>query len=227
MQFVAVTADQEEPGMRFVKFTGNCPKSVKKDAKYAIRRDKASVIYEGNDGEKFYLATAAHTRLVDVVNTIKEGVGGNQRGPFYINEYRQVIVPVGPDAEYYYAGDYTENLEFDFEGGILSGAPVDPQGRPLKPGDIWTGPHAGIRYKLNAGGNDISYTVYLSPISRKDIRLSALIGATNATKVARRFREVKGADGGRLYTNEFRAVFAPVPREDKYEYIYVGQLPED
>ncbi len=45
--------------------------------------------------------------------------------PFYINEYKHVIVPVGDEAQYYFAGTYDQPLHFEFEGKTISGEPVD------------------------------------------------------------------------------------------------------
>jgi hypothetical protein len=46
-----------------------------------------------------------HPDLVRKVNDVKMAYGDITHGPFYINQYRQVLVPVGPDAEYYLAGE--------------------------------------------------------------------------------------------------------------------------
>src|SRR5215469_1543570 len=123
--------------MDILKFPGNCPRNVAKDAKYSVRArgqvgPAISIIYKTNDGERFYLATSDHQELVRMVSSIKEEFRGGPLGPFYINEYRQVIVPAGSAGEYYYAGEYYEDLEFAFNGGILSGSPVNATGQPLQ-----------------------------------------------------------------------------------------------
>jgi hypothetical protein len=162
-----------------------------------------------------------------MVNSIKEEFRGGPLGPFYINEYRQVIVPAGPSADYYYAGEYHADLEFDFNGTILSGAPVNITGQPLQPGAEWRGPHAGIRYKLKAGGGDIAYVLATGTHSEREVTLTQAVGSARALETAKRIRGLKGHKGGRFYVNEWRSMFAPVEELGEYKYIYLGQLTED
>src|SRR6266516_591011 len=126
-------------------FDGNCPKNESRDAKYAIRTDRDGLVvaltYVSAIGERWLATTVDHPDLVDMVNRVKTKMGDAPNGPFYINEYGQVIVPVGPSATYYLAGDYDMPLRFEFENKILSGEGLDDDGRPLEPGDLWTGPH--------------------------------------------------------------------------------------
>ena len=35
---------------------------------------------------------------------------------------------------------------------------------------------------------------------------------------------MKGAGGGRIYVNEFGAVFSPVTEDDSLRYVYFGQI---
>jgi len=85
-----------------------------------------------------------------MMNDVKMTYGSGPNGPFYINEYHQVIVPVGDATKYYLAGTYDQSLRFEFEGKTISGEPIDFNGKPLRPGDKWIGPHAGIPYVLTA-----------------------------------------------------------------------------
>jgi hypothetical protein len=125
---------------------------------------------------------------------------------FYINEYRQVIVPViGDEKDYYYAGEYEKALEFEFEGKILSGDAKDLEGNPLQPGDEWVGPHPGIPYVLKAGGKDIYYRYWARKNVQKEERLSAYIGK-EAEAVAMPIAHVIGLAGGRFYVNEFKQI---------------------
>ena len=50
------------------------------------------------NGEEWLAATAEHPELIDLVNTIKLEATDTPGGPFYINEFRQVLVPTGPGA---------------------------------------------------------------------------------------------------------------------------------
>ncbi len=68
----------------------------------------------------------------------------NRFSSFYINEYKQVVVPAVGSEDYFLAGEYRKPLRFEFEGKIISGEAVDLEGHPLSPGDTWVGPHPGI-----------------------------------------------------------------------------------
>jgi len=212
----------------FPVFEGNCPRNVAKDAKYAVRSGKGSSVialtYRTQDDERWYMTSEEHSELVRMVNQVKLSLGQPPHGSFYINEYKQVIVPVVGSDEYYLAGKYEEALRFEFEGKTLSGEAVDLDGNPLSPGDTWVGPHPGIPYKLSAGGNDIVYTIRPRPNVEKDVRLSKSIGPEPAKKVAARILYFKGYSGGRFYVNEFCTIFAPVQEGWDWRYIYIGQL---
>jgi len=216
--------------MALIRYDWNLPKNVSRDAKYAIRRDRGEMVvallYRTDFGEEWSLCTDEHPELVDMVNRVKMEATGSPGGTFYINEYRQVIVPaaeVAPDT-YFYAGEYHEELEFLFEGRIISSKAVDADGRSLQPGDTWTGIHPGIPYVLKAGGKDISFKHLIRPnVSREEL-LSAYVGVENALQLAHRIRAVKGFEGGRFYVNEYRHIFAPLSGEYGLNYIYIGDL---
>ncbi len=208
-------------------YEGNWPSNVRKDAKYSVRRNDegggyvVGIEYRTNDGEKWSPTTDDHDELVKMVNKIKIEVNGVPGGPFYINEYHQVIVPAGNPAIYYLGCDYAEDLIFEFEGCQISGKPYDLNGNPLHPGDAWKGPHAGIPFKLKAGGRDISYEKQIRPKVRKEFTLSSYVGDQAAQRVAAKIRAIVGFDGGRFYINEFRQLFTGMP------YIYIGELETD
>lgn len=216
----------------FPRFLGNCPKNVSKDAKYVIRRNpeggrRAAVValtYRTADEEKWHMSTDQHPRLVEMVNAVKTSVGHAPNGAFYINEFHQVIVPSVGEDNYYLAGTYEQPLEFEFEGNSISGRPVSLDGRPLSPGDLWNGPHAGIPYVLKAGAKDIRYNVFIRPRVETEVKLSKAIGAERALRVAHRIQGVKGYEGGRFYVNEFRSIFAPLQHGYELKYVYIGQL---
>jgi hypothetical protein len=138
-----------------------------------------------------------------MVNAVKITMQGVPNGPFYINEYAQVIVPVGQSADYYLAGEYSRPLRFEFEGHVLSGEGVDLTGRRLQPRDEWVGPHPGIPYVLAAGGKDIYYVLTPRPHVAKKVFLSKTIEPEKAATIVKRIREVKGYDGGGFYVNEW------------------------
>lgn len=214
----------------FSLFPGNCPKNVSKDAKYAIRSGRTDaevgLTYVSTNGERWFATTKDHPELVKMVNHVKTQMGSAPNGPFYINEYGQVLVPVGGDAKYYLAGDYDMPLRFKFEDKILSGEGIDLEGRALQPGDVWTGPHPGIPYRLRAGGRDVYYRSYPRPHVEKRVYLSEAVGADAAAAFAQRIQRVKGWQGGRFYINEWREIFAPVTDGDDFVYLYIGHLEE-
>ncbi len=219
--------------MELIRFEGNCPHNVAKDARYMVRQQRGesvvALFYKNEHGERWYATTEQHLELVKMVNIVKVAASGNPGGPFYINEYRQVIVPIGADgtSEYYLAGEYSSDLRFDFEGNVLSGEPLDKSRKPLKAGDEWDGLHPGIPYKLSAGGKDIYYRRSPRKNVTIDIKLSASVGAANAALMARRIRDFKGFQGGRFYINEWRTLFAPLNEDEGIRYVYLGQLGPD
>lgn len=212
-------------------FDGNCPKNVSKDAKYAIRSSNGlnvvGLTYISTIGERWFATTDEHPDLVDMVNRVKTEKGEAPNGPFYINEYGQVIVPVGPSATYYLAGEYDMPLDFEFEDKILSGEGIDLDRRELKPGDLWSGPHPGIPYRLVAGGRDVYYKAFPRPNVETRPRLSAAVGTASASAFADRIQAVKGWQGGRFYVNEWREIFAPIASQGRLEYRYIGHLELD
>ena len=217
----------------FQIFNGNCPRNVSKDAKYGIRHDKRSgelgvgLTYRTGDDERWHMTTVDHPDLVDMVNAVKIEHGSAPNGPFYVNEYKQVIVPVGDSAQYYLASKYERPLEFEFKGRTISGKPVGPGNQPLQPGDSWHGPHAGIPYVLTASGDDIYYRTRPEPEIEKRVRLSKKRDRATAAQMARLLAALKGPNGGRFYVNEFLCVFTPIDSGESLDYVYFGQIDLD
>src|SRR5437763_1522604 len=114
----------------FPVFTGNCPRNVAKDAKYAVRYDKRTkalgigLTYRTDDDAIWHMTTVEHPELVEMVNAVKIAHGNGINGAFYVNEHKQVIVPVAEDGLYYVAGKYDKPLEFHFKGKTISGQPI-------------------------------------------------------------------------------------------------------
>ncbi len=217
--------------MTLVVYTWNLPKNVARDAKYAVRHYRGkmeiALLYRTAYGEQWSLSTSDHPKLVAMVNQIKIQTSGRPGGAFYINEYRQVIVPAGDGSDtYYYAGEYDQDLEFFFEGKVISGRAVTMDGRPLNPGDTWEGVHPGIPYTLKAGGKDISFKRILRPNVTREELLSTYTSPAEAAALAARIRSVKGFQGGRFYVNERRHIFAPLQGDEGFEYVYIGDLTE-
>jgi hypothetical protein len=134
---------------------------------------------------------------------------------------------IGDEAQYYFAGTYDAPLRFEFEGKTINGEPLDLGGKPLQPGDTWTGPHAGIPYVLTAAGDDVYYRTFPRPNVEKRVRLSAEKSKSAAWQIARLLSAFKGSGGGRFYVNEFCSVFSPINGTDGLQYIYIGQIDLD
>lgn len=212
----------------FDLFPGNCPHNVARDAKYGVDIDgRVGLTYRSADDERWHLTTKAHPELAEMVNDVKRTQGRGSGGPFYVNEYKQVIVPVGDEVQYYFAGTYDEPLEFEFDGKTISGKALDLNGKPLRPGDTWEGPHAGIPYVLTAAGDDIYYRTFPRPDVERRVKLSVQRGRSAAGQIARLLSAFKGAGGGRFYVNEFCSVFSPINRADGLQYLYIGQIDLD
>jgi hypothetical protein len=206
-------------------YPGNPPSNVTKEAKYSVVRAKdgwgVRLIYSVSNRQRDLLTTTAHPQLSDMVNRAKVEVTGDEGGAFYINEYGHVLVP-SPEGVLY-AGSYHKELEFDFEGTQIR--PTAPDG--LRPGDVWVGPRVGIRYVLNAGGDDVYYEHKPTPTRTVKHCLSDDVGRAAATHLARRLARVKGTNGGRIYINERCEFFAPVTSADYARFLYLGHLEDD
>lgn len=205
-------------------FQGNITANVNRDAKYSIKRNSGEwavqLVYRGSHDERALLATQDHRDLVRMVNALKEEVTGEPGGAFYINEYKQVIVPAGGAC--YCAGYYGELLAFDFEGTTIS---PKPESR-LAVGDIWIGPRVGLQYVLAAGASDIKFARNCGNLVVTEF-LSLHTSGRDATRLALRLARTKGLEGGRIYINEARQFFAPIQTTTGLEYRYLGPLSDD
>ncbi|MGH7229286.1 MAG: MIT C-terminal domain-containing protein [Nitrospiraceae bacterium] len=212
-----------------IRFEGNCSAGAVRQAKYRLKRHgegfQVEAVIETPDGERLYPASRVHPELVVMVNPIKQEGGGGEGGQFYVNEFRQVIVPAGNPVEYYYAGDYPHDIILALDGQEFSGRPLDDQGNLLKPGDPWSGrPRPGIRYILKAGGADIEYEREISPGRGRVVRLSGAVGESSARGLSRKIAAIKGNAGGPFYVNEYRAMFGPVRKDEGMAYLFIGVL---
>jgi len=207
-----------------IRYPGNVPSNVSKDAKYSVVSGgngwEIRLVYRLSSSERALVTTGNHPDLVEMVNNAKIEGNGGEGGPFYINEYRHVVVPTtdGP----LFAGRYAPLLQFRFEG-----ADISPQAPPgLEPGQDWSGPRVGTAYVLTADGADIKYRVETRPNVIAERCLSAEIGRSGAARVARRFSRHKPG-GGRIYINEARECFGPTSRADALAHLYLGRIEQD
>ena len=211
-----------------VEFRGNCPKNVNKDAKYTVKSHEGKYVvgltYQSDNGERWFPFSEEHAALAQMVNTVKNETAGNPGGAFYINEYKQVIVPASDGSgKYYLAGEYTIPLEFEFEGNTISGNAVNHSGECLSPGEVWEGPHAGIPYVLSGAKRDVMYEEEVRPNVTRKHGLSQYIGKDQAFAVVRPLLANKPG-GGRIYVNEYCQVFGPCDGTNGLQYIYLGAI---
>lgn len=202
-------------------FTGLVPSNVSKDAKYGVSvSGDIRLIYHVSNRVRELLATSDHEDLADMVNRVKMAINGVPGGPFYLNEWGDVLVP-GGGGPCYWAGHFDGTLEFRTEDGTTV-TPAAPDG--LKSGALWVGPHAGIRYVLTAGGQDVKYARKISE-RRTEVRLlSDDVGRAAARLTAARIASVKGNSGGRFYINEVGEMFGPVSQNEYAQFVYIGHL---
>ncbi len=223
--------------MPLTPYLWNRTTSVVRQGKYRVShrtgQPVVEVVIETADDERIYASTNAHPELVAMVNAVKQEAGFGQGGQFYVNEFRQIIVPATDGmgdkmVGYYYAGEYTRDIILGLDGLEFSGRPIDEKGQLLTPGDSWSGrPRPGICYKLKAGGADIEFTLEVSPGRERIHRLSRYVGAAAAHRTAAKIAAIKGNRGGRFFVNEFRSLFCPVHESDLTDWKFIGILTEE
>ncbi len=218
LPLVLVTSRRQEP---MAPYRGNSAKAIGKDSKYTVKLDgTVQLTYTVSSNERALLTTDGHDELVTMVNDAKKKSGSAQGGgAFLINEYRHVLVPTLAGDKTLFAGVYTRDLEFKFEGLRIS--PVARSG--TKPGEVWPGPHVGIRYTLAAGATDIRYEVETQRQSLKRVSLTDYHSVESLSDLLKMCRDVK-PKGGAIYINEARELFTPVDGDDGYERVYIGHL---
>lgn len=208
--------------MTLKPYTGNTRTNVSKDAKYSVTATgEIRLEYRVGARTKYLLTTSRHPELVDMVNAAKLDLAGVPGGAFYINEFKDVLIPDGQGGTYW-VGTYDDVLEFEFdEGSVIS--PAAP--KSLHPGEVWTGPHVGIPYVLSAGGQDVRYE-WREGRRITEVRLSDEAGHVAARATAQRIAKIKGSSGGRFYINECGEMFAPVTENQYTDFLYIGHIGE-
>ena len=228
-------------------YPGPWPQNVNKAAKYAVRHVDGAmrvvVLYETGEGEQYVAIEEERPDLVEIVNAVKVAQSQQPGGPFYVNEYRHVIVPVahreadGTQAHYWYAGRLDGDLRFRFHDASLTTDAVAPNGEPLSPGDLWLGPRPGIPYVLAAGGQDIywkspsltdEHPPQVKPHTTRKVKLSRILRDSAAVRRAcEPVARIRGHAGGRFYVNERGVMFTPLEEDGVLEYTYCGRIDRD
>jgi mRNA-degrading endonuclease RelE of RelBE toxin-antitoxin system len=214
---VVIATRQQEP---MKPYRGNTSKGIGKDTRYTVKLDgTVQLVYSVGSNERALLTTDEHPELVALVNEAKRRGGSSQGGGgFLINEYRLVLVPT-QSGEVLYAGVYTRDLEFTFEKTLIS--PVAPPS--IRPGDIWPGPHVGIKYTLAAGAKDVRYDEETARGTMRRVCLSEFHSNGDLSGLLSMLRTAK-PNGGAVYVNEARELFAPVDDGKGYKRRYLGHL---
>lgn len=166
-------------------YNGNTAKGIGKDARYTVKLNNTiQLTYSVNSAERALLTTDGHAELVALVNEAKHQGGATQGGgAFFINEYRHVLVPT-QSGGVLFAGVYTRDLEFAFGDSLIS--PVARSG--IRPGNIWPGPHVGMKYVLAAGASDIRYDSITEYGTRKRVSLSHFYAPHELEELLNTFR---------------------------------------
>jgi mRNA-degrading endonuclease RelE of RelBE toxin-antitoxin system len=201
-------------------YRGNTSRGIGKDARYTVKLDgKIQLIYSVGENERALLTTDEHAELAAMVNEAKRRGGASQKGGgFIINEYRHLLVPTQSDGVLF-AGVYTRDLEFEFEKTLIS--PVAPP--TINRGDVWPGPHVGIKYTLAAGASDVRYEEETPRGTLRRVCLQDHHASGDLSDVLEMCRSVK-PNGGAIYVNEARELFAPVDDGKGYKRRYIGHL---
>lgn len=205
------------------RYPGNTPRRIGKSAHYTVTADgDVRLRYQLGRKAHTLLTARDHPDLVRQVNDAKRAGGSSGGGAFYINEFRHVLVPVGSGGSVttLYGGTYSRDLEFDFEGMLITAR----VGEHVPRGGIWKGPLVGIRYTVTADCRDVYYERESRPGVMERTYLTDFANERRVETMLATFRNVKRG-GGRLYVNEAGAMFGPVGDDLRdLRYYYFGQI---
>lgn len=157
----------------------------------------------------------AFEQLVNDINEIALLHNGAEGGVFYVNEFKQVIKPVGisEDADNIYVGEYPDlHFVFDCKGRLIDNADVSG----LVVGDPWPHQKVGTKYHFSAYRAQIYYeqqdqnTIRRCPFAASQDFIYALWSVKNG--------------GGVFYVNEHGHAFAPKSDEGASPDIFIGTI---
>ena len=153
--------------------------------------------------------------LVEAVNNIADKHTGQPGGAFYVNEFKQVIKPVG-DSQVtdIYVGEYPDlSFKFDCLGEIIDNSDVSS----LSVGDDWPHQKVGIRYHYSAHREQIFYRLEQGNVIRR-------IPIPVPKSLEMGLWEVKDRSGGQFYINEHGHGFAPRFKDPTSPDVYIGSI---
>ena len=204
---------------RFLKWLGHAPATIQAH-KYAVRYHPKL---------RWRVACRLHDRQRDAEVTLFSPVPRPEiesripdGGPFFVNEWKQVLKPVlAGDGfrEVLYLGEFPNlHFRFVFGGRVFDNA--DVQG--LRPGDRWAHQEAGMMYKYDLSQGVISREIVsweefaaVHETETLDNPSSTLLSAFARARPSRR--------SGRFYVNEHGIVFLPATREVDLP-VFVGRV---
>lgn len=204
-------------------WTGYRSVNIPKDRKYSIVTSKHHgqyrpaiqfTDYQNNVEYSEVYTTQPLVQLVKDINDIALEHNGAGGGVFYVNEFKQVIKPVGSDVTDIFVGEYP-NLHFIFDcnGRLIDNADVSG----LQVGDRWPYQKVGTKYHFSAYRERVFYEQEDgNTIRRHTFSVSPdILDALWSVK----------PNGGVFYVNEHGHVFAPAGiDESPGQDIFIGTI---
>lgn len=160
-------------------------------------------------------ANKAWERVVDDINDMATLHQGQAGGVFYVNEFKQVIKPIGDGSGVdIYVGEYPDlHFVFDRNGVLIDNGDV----RGVRAGDPWPHQKVGIKYHYSAYRGEIwCETPEGNVIRRHSIKAPE--------ELAQALWIVKKTQGGIFYVNEHGYAFAPQNEDDSGPDVYLGRV---
>ena len=208
-------------------FTGPREPVIPRERKYHLRRSREhdeyrpSIVFVDHRSGTLEEYEAIHTedpwpQVVNDINEIAEVHTGASGGIFYVNEYKQVIKPVGtaPTVDIF-VGEYPGiNFQFEIPGvKTIDNSDVSE----LQVGDDWPHHKVGIRYHYSAGRGQVFYRKEEGNVIRR-------VAISVPASLEKGLYLTKDGSGGQFYVNEHGHAFAPSVKNPTGPDVYVGSL---
>ena len=159
--------------------------------------------------------TRSWTDLVEAINDVAREHTGQRGGTFYVNEFKQVIKPVGTSqVTDIYVGEYPDlHFQFDCSGQIIDNSDVSS----LSVGDDWPHQKVGIRYHYSANRRQVFYRLEQGNVIRR-------IPIAVPKSFEAGLWQAKDHSGGQFYINEHGHAFAPKAHDPTGPDVYIGSI---
>jgi len=208
-------------------FTGPREPVIPRERKYHLRNSREhdeyrpTIVYVDHQSGRLDEYEAIYTedpwtQVVNDINDIAQDHAGATGGTFYVNEYKQVIKPVGtgPIVDIF-VGEYP-GLHFQFDiPGTRKIDNADVSG--LQAGDDWPHHKVGIRYHYSAGRRQVFYRSEEGNVIRR-------VAISVPASLEKGLYMVKDGSGGQFYVNEHGHAFAPRVNDPIGPDVYVGSI---